>query len=80
VLVLVICAAAVAAVRAVLAFTGLALFQGALVVAIAARPSRGVPSVRPRPRVLLIGRVVPALVVLAALPFLAANVADILSP
>ena len=41
----------------VLAFTALALFQGALTVAIAARLSRGVPSIRPRPRVLLLGRI-----------------------
>ena len=63
---------------AVLSFTALALFQGALTVAIAARLSRGVPSARPGPRAMLLGRVALALVVLAALPFLAVNVGDIL--
>ena len=64
----------------VLCFTALALFQGALVVALAARLSRGVPSIEPGPRVLLVGRLALAAVVLVALPFLASNVADILSP
>ena len=63
----------------ILCFTALALFQGALTVAIAARLSRGVPSAEPGPRGLLAGRVALAAVVLAALPFLAANVTDILS-
>jgi len=64
----------------VLCFTALALFQGALVVALAARLSRDVPSVEPGPRVLLAGRLALAAVVLVALPFLASNVAEILSP
>jgi len=64
----------------VLCFTALALFQGALVVALAARLSRGVPSIEPGPRVLLVGRLALAAVVLVALPFLASNVAEILSP
>jgi hypothetical protein len=64
----------------VLSFIALALFQGALVVALAARFSRGVPSLVPSARVLLAGRLALAVVVLAALPFLATNVADILSP
>jgi hypothetical protein len=63
----------------VLSFSALALFQGALTVAIAARLSRGVPSVRPGARLLLLGRIALAVVVLAALPFLAVNVGDILS-
>jgi len=63
----------------ILCFTALALFQGALTVAIAARLTRGVPSVVPGPRVLLTGRVALAAVVLVALPFLATNIADILS-
>jgi hypothetical protein len=60
----------------ILCFVALAL---ALTVAIAARPTRSVTSRRPGPRVLLIGRVALAVVVLAALPFLATNVTDILS-
>ena len=63
----------------VLSFSALALFQGALTVAIAARLSRRVPSVRPGARLLLLGRIALAVVVLAALPFLAVNVGDILS-
>ena len=62
----------------VLCFIALALFQGALVVAIAALLSRGVPSVAPGPRVLLAGRLALAAVVLAALPFTASDVAEIL--
>jgi len=65
--------------RSLLSFSALALFQGALTVAIAARLSRGVPSVRPGARLLLLGRIALAVVVLAALPFLAVNVGDILS-
>ena len=64
----------------VLAFTALALFQGALTVAVAARLSRGVPSITPRRRTLQLGRIALAIVVLVALPLLATNVADILSP
>ena len=63
----------------VLCFTALALFQGALVVALAARLSRGVPSVEPGPRVLLVGRLALAAVVLVALPFVASDVGEILS-
>ena len=62
----------------VLAFTTLALFLGVLTVAIVARLSRGVPSLRLRPRTVLAGRIALAVVVLAALPFFSA-VADILS-
>jgi hypothetical protein len=62
----------------VLSFTALALFQGALTVALAARLSQGVPSIIPSRRTLLIGRIGLAIVVLVALPFLATNVADIL--
>ena len=62
----------------VLAFTVLALFQGALVVALAARLSRGVPSRAPGPRTLLVGRLVLAAAVLVSLPFFAGDVADIL--
>ena len=64
----------------VLGFTALALFQGALTVALAARLSRGVPSRPAGPRALLYGRTALAALVLIALPFLAANVADILGP
>jgi hypothetical protein len=63
----------------VLSFTVLALFQGALTVALAARLSRGVPSVEPGRRVLLAGRIALAAAVLAALPLLAGDVAEILS-
>ncbi len=62
-----------------LAFAAIALLQGVLVVAFAARFSRGVPPRTPRPRVLLAGRIALAVAVLAALPGFAANVADILS-
>jgi hypothetical protein len=62
----------------VLAFTALALFQGLLVVALAARLSRGVPSVHAGPRMLLVGRVAIAAAVLVSLPFFAGDVADIL--
>ena len=62
-----------------LAFTVLALFQGVLTVAHAARLSRGVPSLCLRPRTVLAGRIALAAVVLAALPFFTAAVADILS-
>jgi hypothetical protein len=62
----------------VAAFTALALFQGVLTVALAARLSRGVSSRRPGPRAQLVGRLALAAVVLAALPFLAGDVADIL--
>ena len=62
----------------VLCFTALALFQGALVVALAARLSHGIPSVEPGPRVLLVGRLALAAVVLVALPFVASDVAEIL--
>ena len=63
----------------VLAFTALALFLGVLTVAVVARLSRGVPSLRLRPRTMLAGRIVLAVVVLAALPFFTGAVADILS-
>ena len=63
----------------VLAFTALALFQGVLTVAFVARLSRGVPPLRLRPRTVLAGRIVLAVVLLAALPFFTAAVADILS-
>ena len=63
----------------VLAFTALAVFQGVLVVAIAARLSRGVPSVEPGPRTLLVGRLALAGAVLVALPFFAGDVAEILT-
>ena len=62
----------------VLAFTALALFQGVLTVAFAARLSRGAPSLSPAPRVLLAGRVALAVAVLAALPLFADAVAEIL--
>ena len=62
----------------VLGFTALALFQGVLTVALAARLSRGVPSVRLQPRALLAGRLALVAVVLVALPFFVGNVADIL--
>ncbi|HET8950515.1 MAG TPA: hypothetical protein VFN44_08390 [Solirubrobacteraceae bacterium] len=62
----------------VLAFTALALFQGLLVVALAARLSRGVPSLEPDLRVLLVGRLALAAAVLVSLPFFAGDVADIL--
>ena len=63
----------------VLSFTALALFQGALTVALAALLSRDVPSVEPGRRVLLAGRIALAAAVLAALPLFAGDVADILS-
>ena len=63
----------------VLSFTALAVFQGVLTVALAARLSRGVPSRAPGPRVLLAGRLALAAVVLVALPFVAGDVADILT-
>ena len=59
-------------------FTALALFQGLLVVALAARLSRGVPSVEPGPRLQLVGRLALAGVVLVSLPFFAGDVAEIL--
>lgn len=59
----------------VLAFTALALFQGLLVVALAARLSRDVPSLEPGPRVLL----ALAATVLVSLPFFAGDVAEILN-
>ncbi len=62
-----------------LAFAAIALLQGVLVVALAARFSRAVPPRTPRPRVLLAGRIALAVAVLAALPGFAANVADILA-
>ena len=62
----------------VLSFTALALFQGVLTVALVARLSRDVPSRRLRPRTVLLGRIALAVVVLAALPFFAGAVADIL--
>ena len=62
----------------VLAFTVLALFQGALVLALAARLSPGVPSREPGPRTLLVWRLVLAAAVLVSLPFFAGDVADIL--
>jgi hypothetical protein len=64
----------------VLAFTALALFQGALTVAIAARLTRGVPSITPGARTLLLARIALAVAVLVALPVFATDVADILSP
>ena len=63
----------------VLSFTALALFQGVLTVSLAARLSRGIPSREPGPRVLLVGRLALAGVVLVALPFFAGDVANILS-
>jgi hypothetical protein len=63
----------------VVAFTALAVFQGLLVVALAARLSRGVPSVEPGPRVLLVGRLALTGAVLVALPFFAGDVAEILT-
>ena len=62
----------------VLAFTVLALFQGALTVAIAARLSHGAAPLEPDARTVRAGRIVLAVVVLAALPFFTAAVADIL--
>ena len=62
----------------VLAFTALALFQGTLTVAIAARLSRGAAPLEPSARTVRTGRVVLAVAVLAALPFFVAAVGDIL--
>ena len=64
---------------AVLAFTAIALFQGVLTVALAARLSRGAPSRRPSGRALLAGRIALAVAVLAALPGFASAVADIVA-
>ena len=63
----------------VLAFTALALYQGVLTAALVARLSQDVPPLRLQPRTLLAGRIVLAVVVLAALPFFIAAVADILA-
>ena len=68
----------------VLLFAALALFQGMLVVALAAALSGGeLPSpvrLAAAPRALVAGRVASAVVVLAALPGFVSAVADILAP
>ena len=67
----------------VLLFAALALFQGMLVVAVAAALSGALPSpvrLATAPRALVAGRVAAAVVVLAALPGFVSAVADILAP
>ena len=67
---------------AVLVFAVLALFQGMLAAAFAARLSRGRPLTPPLPRerrLLTVGRVAAAVVVLVALPGFVDAVADILN-
>jgi hypothetical protein len=67
---------------AVLVFAVLALFQGVLAAAFAARLSRGRPLMPPlprEPRLLTVGRVAAAVVVLVALPGFVDSVADILN-
>jgi hypothetical protein len=67
---------------AVLAFVVLALFQGLLAAAFAARLSRGRPLMPPLPlgsRAVTYGRVAVAVVVLVALPGFVDSLADILS-
>ena len=64
---------------AVLAFTALALFQGMLVVALGARMSRRVsPAPRVAQRVVTVGRLAVAVLLLAALPGFLAALTDIL--
>jgi hypothetical protein len=65
----------------VLLFTGLALFQGMLVVALAGRLSAWAPPARPTARVrraIAAGRIATAVLVLAALPGFVGAVAEIL--
>ena len=62
-------------------FVALALFQGMVVVAIAARLSRNAPLPFPAPaRAVLVGRAAVVLVLLAALPAFVSSVSDILTP
>ena len=61
-------------------FVALALFQGMVAVAIAARLSRNAPAPRPAPaRAVLVGRAAVALALLAALPAFVNSVTDILT-
>lgn len=63
------------------AFVALALFQGMVAVALAARLSRNAPAPRPAPaRAVLGGRVAVGVVLVAALPAFLSAVTDILTP
>ena len=62
------------------AFVPLALFQGLVAVAVAARLSWNAPAPLPAPaRAVLVGRAAVALVLLAALPAFVGSVSDILA-